>query len=75
MYIIDNFFNPAPVDKTNKTPMCIVYSKCLLALLLLFYLFREARHQHSAVLMETDTIVIVGGSDSSRKTGEIVKSK
>ena len=24
MYIIDHFFDPAPVDKTNKTPMCIL---------------------------------------------------
>ena len=24
MYIIDNFFDPAPIDKTNKTPMCIL---------------------------------------------------
>ena len=24
MYIIDHFFDPAPVDKTNKTPMCLL---------------------------------------------------
>ena len=72
MYIIDPFFDPAPVDKTNKTPN--VSFKCLLALLLLFYLFREPRSYHAVVVLENETIVIVGVEGSS-KTGEIVKSK
>ena len=72
MYIIDHVFDPAPVDKTNKTPN--VSFKCLLALLLLFYLFSQERWYHAAAVLENDTIVIVGGLDSS-KTGEIVKSK
>ena len=45
-----------------------------LALLLLYYLFSQPRVLHSSALLENDTIVIVGGIESS-KTGEIVKSK
>ena len=73
MYIIDHFFDPAPVDKTNKNPN--VSFKCLLALLLLFYLSSKSRWHHAAAVLENNTIVIVGGSGSSEKTGEFVKSK
>ena len=73
-YIIDYIFDPAPVNKTIKNPN--VSFKCLLALLLLFYLFSQPREEHAAAVLETDTIVIVGGVESSSSNnGEIVKSK
>ena len=38
-------------------------------------LFSQNRSYHAATVMEDDTIIVVGGFDSSAHTGEIVKSK
>ena len=38
-------------------------------------LFSEGRYYHAAVTMPTNKIIIIGGYNSSKYTGEIVKGK